>query len=468
MTKLYSPTVDEAAQPRQQSLSTAAARKLTTTTKSPPQMQGITARWLLKLLPWVDVSGGVYRVNRRLSYALGDGTISFTEVGSAVRVIPQELCELPLLRGLPEEDVLEALADRFVQREHAAGDLLVQAGQPAEQMVLIARGKVRKTSAGKYGDRIELGILGDGDYFGERTMLEVNPAWEFSVQAVTPCTVLTLSRKAFAEVLDESKALQDHLAQVKTRLDQPQDKDGQAAIALAAGHKGEAELPQTFVNYERSPREYELSVAQTILQVHTRVADLFNGPMDQIKEQLRLTLEALRERQEYELLNNPQIGLLHNVDGKQRLSTRSGPPTPDDLDELVCRRRRTQLFLARPEAIAAFGRECNRRGVYPETVVVDGKPAPAWRGVPILPSTKIPLSEAQTTSILAMRFGTDHQGVIGLRPKDLPEEIEPGINVRFMGINDKAILRFLVSAYYSVAVLVPDALGILDNVEIRR
>lgn len=468
MTKLNSPTVDSAAQPRQQSLSTAAARKLTTTTKSPPQMQGITPRWLLKLLPWVDVSGGVYRVNRRLSYALGDGTISFTEVGSAVRVIPQELCELPLLRGLEEADLLESLADLFVQREHAAGDVLVNAGQPADQVFLIARGKAKKIRAGKYGDPLELGVLADGDYFGERTLIEAGPGWDFSVQAVTPCTVLALSRQAFEQVLGKSKVLQEHLAQVKARLGQPQDKDGQAAIALAAGHKGEAVLPQTFVNYERSPREYELSVAQTILHVHSRVADLYNGPMDQTKEQLRLTIEALRERQEYELLNDPQIGLLHNIDGKQRLSTRSGPPTPDDLDELLTRRRRTQLFLTRPEAIAAFGRECNRRGLYPETVVVDGRPAMAWRGVPVLPCTKIPLSAAQTTSILALRFGSEHQGVIGLRPVGLPEEAQPGINVRFMGINDKAILSYLVSVYYSVAVLVPDALGVLDNVEIGR
>ncbi|MGH4005835.1 MAG: hypothetical protein ACRDSO_17215, partial [Pseudonocardiaceae bacterium] len=41
-------------------------------------------------------------------------------------------------------------------------------------------------------------------------------------------------------------------------------------------------------------------------------------------------------------------------------------------------------------------------------------------------------------------------------------------NARFMGINDKAIISYLVSAYYSVAVLVPDALGILENVEIDR
>ncbi|MGW1927369.1 Crp/Fnr family transcriptional regulator, partial [Streptomyces massasporeus] len=37
----------------QQSLGTAAARNLATTTKSAPQMQEITSRWLLRALPWV-------------------------------------------------------------------------------------------------------------------------------------------------------------------------------------------------------------------------------------------------------------------------------------------------------------------------------------------------------------------------------------------------------------------------------
>jgi hypothetical protein len=63
------------------SLCTAAARNLATTTKTVPQMQGITSRWLLKLLPWVEASGGTYRVNRRLSYSIGDGRLTFTSVG---------------------------------------------------------------------------------------------------------------------------------------------------------------------------------------------------------------------------------------------------------------------------------------------------------------------------------------------------------------------------------------------------
>lgn len=107
--------------PPQQSLGTAAARNLATTTKSAPQMQEITSRWLLKMLPWVQVQGGTYRVNRRLSYAVGDGRVTFVQTGDRVSVIPAELGELPALREFGDEEVLAELARRCEQRDVAAG-----------------------------------------------------------------------------------------------------------------------------------------------------------------------------------------------------------------------------------------------------------------------------------------------------------------------------------------------------------
>jgi hypothetical protein len=243
--------------------------------------------------------------------------------------------------------------------------------------------------------------------------------------------------------------------------------DSATAIELASGHAGEPELPGTFVDYEAAPREYELSVAQTVLRVHSRVADLYNEPMDQVAEQVRLTVEALRERQEHEMVNNREFGLLHNADPRQRVHTRSGPPTPDDLDELLARRRKTQYLLAHPKAIAAIGRECSSRGLYPGTVELSGHAVPSWRGVPLLPCDKIPVSERGTTSIMAMRTG-EAQGVVGLHRTGIPDEYQPSLSVRFMGISDKAVISYLVSAYFSAAVLVPDALGILEDVETGR
>lgn len=450
----------------QLSLGVDAARNLATTTKTVPQMQEISSRWLLRMLPWVQVSGGTYRVNRRLSYTLGDGRVSFTTAGSEVRVVPAELRELPSLRQFDDPEVLQALADRFTQRDFSAGDVLVQAGEPADEVVLVAHGKVNKIGAGPYGDEVVLAVLAGGDHFGDEALTGQRGEWDFTVKAQTAGTALILPGDALRELVERSQELREHLRALETTPKGPQNKYGEAAIEVSAGHSGEPDLPGTFVEYELAPREYQLSVAQTVLRVHTRVADLYNDPMDQVEQQLRLTIEALRERQEHELINNTEFGLLHNADLKQRIHTRTGPPTPDDLDELLSRRRRTQFFLAHPRAIAAFGRECTRRGIYPVGAEFGGHTVPAWRGVPIFPCNKIPITGSRTTSILALRTGEDDQGVVGLHQTGIPDEYQPSLSVRFMGINEKAIISYLVSAYYSAAVLVPDALGILEDVEL--
>lgn len=457
------PGVDD----KQLSLSTAAARNLATTTKSAPQMQGISPRWLLRMLPWVEAKGGAFRVNRRLAYAIGDGRITFTSVGSEVRVIPQELAEFVLLRGFEDETALTAVANRFQQREYEPGEVIAQRGEPVDEIVVIAHGKVTRTGVGEYGDDVALGTMADGEYIGDEPVLAgVEKDWSFTARALTPTTAVVLSRATFNQLNGQIQPLRDHIAQQLANPSSASNKHGEAEIDIASGHDGEPTLPGTFVDYELRPREYELSVAQTILRVHTRVADLYSQPMDQVEHQLRLTIEALRERQEFELVNNKEFGLIANADLKQRISTQSGPVTPDDMDELITRRRNTKLILAHPRAVAAFGRQLSARGLYAPTVEVEGKPLQSWRGIPIAPCDKIPVNKNGTTSILAMRLGEEKQGVVGLRQTGIPDEYEPGLNVRFMGIDEHAMLKYLVSTYYSAAVLVPDALGVLENVEI--
>ena len=450
-------------------LSTAAARNLATTTKSAPQTQEITSRWLLKLLPWVQTKGGAYRVNRRLSYSVGDGRVTFTNTGATVQVIPLELTELPLLRGFNNLDVLTVLANQFEQQEYAPDDVIVEIGQPADRVILIARGKVNKIGVGKYGEQIVFDVLADGDHFGDETIAQSEDTWQYTLKAVTRTIVLSLPQAAFERRIAQSEALATHVEQFRARLNHPQNAQGEAAIELRANHPQEAELPGTFADYELAPREYELSIAQTVLRVSTRVADLYNEPYNQTEEQLRLTIEALRERQEHELLNNREFGLLHNADLNQRIYSSSGAPTPDDLDELLATVwKEPGFFLAHPRTIAAFGREANRLGLYPQSVDVNGVQVTSWRGVPIFPSNKIPITNNRTSSILLLRTGVEKQGVIGLHQTGIPDEYQPSLSVRFMGISEKAIISYLVTAYYSAAVLTPDALGILEDVEIGR
>jgi hypothetical protein len=148
----------------------------------------------------------------------------------------------------------------------------------------------------------------------------------------------------------------------------------------------EVDLPEIYVDYEEKPREYTLNAVTTVLDVQTRISDLYRSPHDQIREQLRLMIEKVKERQENELVNNAEYGLLNNVAPEFRVKPRKGAPTPDDLDELIARVwKEPGFFLAHPRAIAAFGRECTRRGVPPPTATLFGSQFLTWRGLPLVP-----------------------------------------------------------------------------------
>src|ERR1035441_1009532 len=239
-------------------------------------------------------------------------------------------------------------------------------------------------------------------------------------------------------------------------------------VKIACADRDEAELPQTFVNYEETPREYFLSAVTTILDVHTRISDLYSSPYDQIKEQLRLTIETIKEHQESQLITNPDYGLLANTADEQRIFPLSGAPTPDDLDELITKVwKEPAFFLTHPLAIAAFGREFTRRGVPPATVSLFGSQFITWRGLPLIPSDKVPLADGKT-KVLLLRVGEKRQGIVGLFQPGLPGEQIPGLAVRFMGINRNAIASYLISLYCSLAVLTEDALAVLDDVEVGK
>ena len=222
------------------------------------------------------------------------------------------------------------------------------------------------------------------------------------------------------------------------------------------------------IRYEEHPREYVLSGCTKTIEVHTRISDLFRSPMDQAKEQLTIAVERLKEKQEDELVNNGVYGLLNNVHDSMRVKPRSGPPTPDDLDELITRVwKEPAFFLAHPRAIAAFGRECTRRGVPPPTAMLFGTPVVTWRGLPLVPCDKLHVS-GKKTDILLMRTGEKKRGVIGLFQPGVPGEVSPSLSIRFMGINQKGAAQYLLALYCSAAVMTEDALGVLEGIEVDR
>jgi CRP-like cAMP-binding protein len=460
----------------QRSVTTSVARNLANTTKTSPKMMSITPRFLLNLLPWVHVAGGTYRVNRtkvelskaeRIEVALSGGVASFP---------PEALRSVPLFSQVPEP-VLAQMAGQFKTEEVSLGNKLIVEGEDLSKFFIIAQGQVEVLSKGVHGSNLRIALLTEGEFFGETDLMSDKPS-DVTVRTITPCVLLTLSRKDLEAVLaaipnsseDFKKAIAEHL-----ELRSTVNRYGERNIDLVSGFAENVEIPETFVDYSDHPREYSLSAIQTVVRVHTRVSDLYNGPYDQLEEQVRLTVEGIKERQEWELVNNNKFGLIHSADPAMRISTRYGAPTPDDLDELLgLVWKKPAFFLAHPKAIAAFERECTWRGVPPVTTNLFGAPVITWRGVPLVPCDKLEMKSRYqsnqwlgTTSILLMRVGEADQGVVGLHQAGIPGEISPSLSARLMGLDSLGVASYLLTLYSSCAVLTDDALGILENVEVN-
>jgi CRP-like cAMP-binding protein len=458
------------------SLSRKAARNLATTTKTSVQTVGISPRYLLRLLPWVRVQAGTYRVNRRKTLGETGTRLRVSQVGDEARVEPEALRALPILKDADAE-FLESVAAQLKSENFERGKTIVTKGEPGNKMYIIASGRVEVISNNQHGERSRLAVLGEGEFFGEIALLDHTPR-RATVEALTPCRMLVLEVADFDRLLQSLPEMRDKFqAVVDNRADEMRRLNEFGEIKTEIGVRGdddESEVARGFVEYEELPPEYPLTTIETIVRISTQVADLYNDPINQLQEQLRLTIEDVRERQEWELINNPTFGLLHQPPSNMRVTTRSGAPTPDDMDELLSRVwEEPSFFLAHPRAIAAFGRECTRRGVPPPTTTLFGAQVLTWRGVPIVPSDKVlvdgqrrPRMGHGKTSILLMRVGEDRRGVIGLHQPGIPGEKLPSLAVRLMGINAKSIAEYLLTLYFNCAVLGEDALGVLEGVDV--
>jgi hypothetical protein len=339
----------------------------------------------------VQVDGGTYRVNRTKVELSKATRIGVDISGGSASFPPEALRSVPLFSRLPDA-VLVRMATRFKTEEVSLGNQLLVEGEDRSKFFILAQGQVEVLSKGVHGSNLRIALLTEGEFFGETDLVSDRPS-DVTVRTITPCVLLTLSRRELDAVLADvpslgeefRRAIDEHLA-----LESTVNRYGERNIDLVSGFAENVEIPETFVDYSATPREYSLSSVQTVVRVHTRVSDLYNDPYDQLEEQMRLTIEGIQERQEWELVNNKRFGLIHSADPAMRISTRYGAPTPDDLDELLALVwKKPAFFLAHPKAIAAFERECTWRGVPPVTMELFGTPVITWRGVPLVPCDKL-------------------------------------------------------------------------------
>lgn len=131
----------------QRSVTTATARKLATTTKTAPQMGSITPRLLLKLLPWVQVSGGTFRVNRTKVELRKNDRLPIQYVNGVPSFTAKNLKAIPLFSEFDDE-ILNRLVSSFETKEVDVDKFFVEEGKDKQRFFIVASGQAEVISKG--------------------------------------------------------------------------------------------------------------------------------------------------------------------------------------------------------------------------------------------------------------------------------------------------------------------------------
>jgi len=148
-----------------------------------------------------------------------------------IRAVADLLERQPLFAALSETE-RSALAARAQLRIFAAGEAVVQEGQPGTSLFIIRSGRLRaETQPREGGTVVALAEFHAGDCFGERSLLTGEPR-SATVVALEDSEVIELDKTAFAPVLNANPQLAEELG----RLLALRDHNRNAAIAASFEH----------------------------------------------------------------------------------------------------------------------------------------------------------------------------------------------------------------------------------------
>jgi CRP/FNR family transcriptional regulator, cyclic AMP receptor protein len=154
-------------------------------------------------------------------------------------------------------------------------------GDPSDAVFYIQEGRVRLTVLSSSGKEATIGILGEGEFFGEGCLagqaLHVGAA-----TAMTDCTVLRIEKKAMMKALHTEQAFSDvfvaHLLQRNIRfqadlVDQLFNSSEKrlARVLLLLSHFGKEGIPQTVL-----PKISQETLAEMIGTTRSRVSFFMN------------------------------------------------------------------------------------------------------------------------------------------------------------------------------------------------
>ncbi len=127
------------------------------------------------------------------------------------------LSQFPLFASLNPSCIRE-LAGKLETNSYKSGEKIFNKDDYGSSMYIIKSGQVKISTTALQGDEVILAILGDGDFFGELSLLDECPR-SANVTALEATTALCLQRNDFLDtILKEPQVVIEMLAALSQRL----------------------------------------------------------------------------------------------------------------------------------------------------------------------------------------------------------------------------------------------------------
>ncbi len=154
-------------------------------------------------------------------------------------------------------------------------------GDPADAVFYIQKGKVRLTVVSKTGKEATIGILSEGNFFGEGALAGQSLRMG-SAAAMTDCHLLRIEKKAMMETLHRERALSDmfvgyllarNIRYEEDLVDQLFNSSEKrlARVLLMLAHFGKEGVPETVV-----PKISQETLAEMVGTTRSRVSFFMN------------------------------------------------------------------------------------------------------------------------------------------------------------------------------------------------
>jgi CRP-like cAMP-binding protein len=140
-----------------------------------------------------------------------DGAVSRTALEIDTRETQNWWQTAPIFRDLSSA-VCQEIVSRAAQRQYAGRQVIVQEGDEAGDVLVVAWGRVKVSQVSHTGDEVILRVLGPGEVIGGLGMLP-GETHSSTIRALEPCKVLSWKVEDFGRLYTGSPVLQRNVLQ---------------------------------------------------------------------------------------------------------------------------------------------------------------------------------------------------------------------------------------------------------------